>query len=61
MEITALSFDQLNKIEIKQNYCDKCNQEVWKKVRDNNEFLKNNCEHCGGGRCHHYPLNEEEL
>jgi hypothetical protein len=46
------------KVEIEENYCDECNHNVWRKIADHNDYLKNNCEHCGGGRCRHYSWDE---
>lgn len=43
--------------EIRDNgYCDRCNQECWAQVAEQMEHVKNNCGHCGGGRCKHYII-----
>lgn len=41
--------------EIKDGYCDKCNEEVWNKIAAQIEESINECIHCDGGRCKHYP------
>lgn len=41
--------------EIKNHgLCDKCNQSVWGRIKDDIEYSKNHCIHCDGGRCRHY-------
>ena len=47
-------------IELKENVCDECNQKTWTKIVEHNEWLKNNCDSCGGGRCRHYVWKKEE-
>lgn len=46
-KITFKEFDRITK-EIKE-------YRNWLDIIKHNEYLKNNCKHCGGGRCSHHP------